>query len=425
MSFAVLWANTKKDLLLRLRDPLTLAAWIGIPFLIGGLVSSLGGDGGKPPRGKLLICDQDGSLLSGLLVGGFGQGPLAEFFEVLKVEAEAGREQIDAGKGEALLVIPEGFGEAILKDTPAELQLVRNPAHTILPGIAEETLSMLSDVVFYLQRIAGDRVRGDLEGFIEGPPAGSDVFPNETIAAFTVEINNCVERLGKYLFPPVIELELVEPEADESESAGGVPDIGFASLFFPCVIFMSLFFMAQGISDDVWQEKNQGTLRRALASPHSAAPMLAGKLLSTAMIMAPYALGGVCLGVVALGFRWRDVPMAVLWVVPVGVTLTAFMMLVQLCATSQRAGSLLTNALLFPLLMLGGAFFPFEAMPAWMASLGRRLPNGWALERFKDILFARASAGQLGLGFALVALLATILYGACLARLRGPFGRNA
>ena len=188
---------------------------------------------------------------------------------------------------------------------------------------------------------------------------------------------------------------------------------------------MSLFFMAQGISDEVWRERIQGTLRRGLATPWSAAPILGGKLLSTALVMAPYALGGVCLGVLVLGFRWRDVPLAVLWVVPVGVTLTAFMMLVQLCSTSQRAGSLLTMVFLFPMLMLGGAFFPFEAMPDWMAAMGRKLPNGWALERFKDVLFARASAGQLGLGFALVGLFLLVLTGACLARLRGPFGRDA
>ncbi len=45
--------------------------------------------------------------------------------------------------------------------------------------------------------------------------------------------------------------------------------------------------------------------------------------------------------------------------------------------------------------MLGGSFFPFEAMPGWMASVGRWTPNGIVLERFKAVLLGGADVGSL------------------------------
>jgi ABC-type multidrug transport system permease subunit len=96
-------------------------------------------------------------------------------------------------------------------------------------------------------------------------------------------------------------------------------------------------------------------------------------------------------------------------------------MLLQLLATSQKAGGLLSTLVLFPLMMIGGSFFPFEAMPGWLAAVGRRLPNGWALEQFRQILGGGATAA--GLLPAAAGLLAALLAGIWLAgwRLRGGF----
>jgi ABC-type multidrug transport system permease subunit len=45
--------------------------------------------------------------------------------------------------------------------------------------------------------------------------------------------------------------------------------------------------------------------------------------------------------------------------------------------------------------MLGGSFFPFEAMPTGMALVGRLTPNGWALSLFKRILDGSVTFGTL------------------------------
>ena len=54
--------------------------------------------------------------------------------------------------------------------------------------------------------------------------------------------------------------------------------------------------------------------------------------------------------------------------------------------------------------MIGGSFFPFEAMPDWMVRIGKLTPNGWALGHIKDILLRNGSLVSTGL--ALAALIA-------------------
>jgi ABC-type multidrug transport system permease subunit len=47
--------------------------------------------------------------------------------------------------------------------------------------------------------------------------------------------------------------------------------------------------------------------------------------------------------------------------------------------------------------MIGGSFFPFEAMPPWMAAIGAWTPNGLALLRLKALLFGELVPGALAM----------------------------
>ena len=58
-------ATAVKDLRRRLRDPLALALWLGIPFAILVLISLTFGGGEVKPQARLLVADEDKSLVSG------------------------------------------------------------------------------------------------------------------------------------------------------------------------------------------------------------------------------------------------------------------------------------------------------------------------------------------------------------------------
>jgi ABC-type multidrug transport system permease subunit len=410
MALAFTLAAAKKDLLRRLRDPFAFLLWLGIPLVLAALIGLVNSGGGKP-RGRLLVADLDGSFLSRAVGTAFAQKPLSEFFDVESVEETAGRARMNAGDASVLLVIPKGFGHAVLEDEPARLELVKNPAQHILPAVAEETLGLMTEAVFYAQRVAGDRLRTRFSA------ASDETWTESLVSDFSVDIHRTVERLSKFLSPAAIQVDL------EKKPETATPGPSFGSLFFPSMLFMALFFMAQGLSEDVWREKADGTLRRAMATPQSIAALLAGKLAAASVLLLAVAVVGLSIATQIFGFRWLDVPVAAAWIVGSGLALTTSMMLLQLFASSQRAGHLLTNTVVFPLTMIGGSFFPFEAMPAWMAAIGKRTPNGWALERFKAILFERATSGETALAFVVLAAATAVLFCLCQSRLRGAFAR--
>ena len=63
-----------KDLRRARRDPTSIAISVVIPLFIGILIK-LVSSGGWVPTAKLLIADEDDSLLSSFMVSALGQGP--------------------------------------------------------------------------------------------------------------------------------------------------------------------------------------------------------------------------------------------------------------------------------------------------------------------------------------------------------------
>jgi ABC-type multidrug transport system permease subunit len=82
----------------------------------------------------------------------------------------------------------------------------------------------------------------------------------------------------------------------------------------------------------------------------------------------------------------------------------------QLLGSTRRGASILTNMVLFPLLMVGGSFFPFESMPGWMAAVGRVTPNGWVLSTLKDVLGGSVDAATLAARLAALVVVGAALF---------------
>lgn len=402
MRFALLTAL--KDLKRRLADPIALAVWMGIPLLVGTLITLMGGGGAPTLKAHVLVADLDDSFLSNLVSNAGG-----ELLDTEKVDIDDGRARMNEGDASALLVIPEGFQEGVLHEKPTRLELITNPAERILPRIVEEALDILLEATFYLQRLMG----GPLQAI-----ADSEGFPtNDQVGSLSVQINEQLAAIQDVAFPPVIQVDYeVEHEEEGSSSSFGL-------LFFPGFLFMSVIFVAQGMSEDVWKEKEQGTLRRIVSSPRSVALFLAGKLLAGTVLMAFIAGLGVGIGVLFLDLSLAALPLAILWCALAGTGIYTLFLLIQLFASTPRAGSLLTMMVLFPLIMLGGSFFPFELMPGWMREVGTWTPNGQALVQLKHILAGDLEPAALARAAVFLAGSGAVLFLLSLRRLRGHFLR--
>ena len=171
------------------------------------------------------------------------------------------------------------------------------------------------------------------------------------------------------------------------------PALSFRQLFLPGMLFMSFLFIATGMSADIWEEHRLGTLRKALTTPQSASRLLAGKLIAGVLIISTIALIALAGAMILFDVPLVRVPAAMAWCAFAGGALLALMTFLYTLASSQRGAELLTNAIVFPLMMIGGWFFPFESMPDWMAAIGKRRRTGWRSSSSRISSSSDVSAG--------------------------------
>jgi len=335
------WISALKDLRRFRREPVTLLTWLAIPTFIAVILTVIFGPRDTRPHGTLLIADEDGGIAARALAGAFQQGALGQMLTVEKVNSDDGRKRMDKGEASALLIVPKGFTTAVFSAQPANLQLVRNPSQRILPGMIEETLSMFIEGAFYIQAVAGGR---------------------ESISVPLIQLDS----------------KVIQEKAE-------LPS-GFAVMLLPGVLYMGLFFVVRAMSADIWYERTSGALRRVVGTPSTIAGFLAGKLIAVALVLAAVGCFGLLAGHFMLDLHISNLPLAVLWVAATGSGLYLFMLTLQLAASSERMANFLTNFVVLPLTMLGGGFVPLDWMPQSFARIGRLTPNGWSVERLKDIL---------------------------------------
>jgi ABC-type multidrug transport system permease subunit len=392
----------RKDLGRLRRDPLALATSIGIPLVLVTVITLVFGGGQATPQGRLLIADEDGTFLSQALTSAFSREPLSKMIVIETTGREEGRRRMDRGDASALLIVPKGFQNAFFQSQPFQLLLVTNPAQQILPKIVQETLSIVVDGGFYVQKVAA----GPLRSLTTGQEPS-----DATVALASVAFKRFGESLTKYLNPLLIGLDL-HVTADKAENQN------VAALFLPAMLFMGLLFIGNAHALDIWKELSWGTLRRLASTPASLGAFLGGRLISLALILFGVALVGVA------GMRWfahvpvASVPLATLWLVLSGLAFYLLLVTIAVHASGPRPANVIGNLVVFPLSLIGGSFFPFEMMPDWMASIGRLTPNGWAVTQFNAFVAGSAHTQDFLIGAVCMAAVGSLLFLLTVRRMR-------
>ncbi|HUA63271.1 MAG TPA: ABC transporter permease [Verrucomicrobiae bacterium] len=401
------WIAALKDLRILRREPFSVATWVGIPLCIGMLIQLIFGGGGAHPQGVLLVADQDRTIASRFLTNAFGSEELGRMIKVETVDAKTGRERIDRGDGSALLVIPSGLQDAFLKNQPCRLELFKNAGQQILPNIIEQSLRVMVDGAFYLQRVASNELRS-----LNATGSGTDA----EVARNAVEMRHLSRDLSGYFSPPLIAVETIAEQEPGNRLTVG-------DRFFPNLIFLSLLLMANGLSTEIWKERLFGTLRRVAVSPAPVAAFLAGRVL---MVALAYSMVAVVSLVVAKYLASVAVPnmlIAAAWAAVSGTVFYLLLLPMAVTSPGQRFADVRGNLLVFPLAMLGGCFFPFDVLPDWMVRIGRWTPNGMAVIQFQNLLRGTADWRHGAAVLAALLLLGMLAFWLSVRRLKGEFLR--
>lgn len=386
---ATILVLTGKDLRRRFADPAALLLNLAIPLAIAGtLAITFGHRGGSAedsaPKLRMVVVNLDKGPLAEILTGATQNPQAAKRMEIKQASSrEEGLRILRDEEYAALLVIPEGFGEAVLAGRKTRFELIKNPAQSLMPIAAQQITEVAALYLSGAARLLGD----------DGPRL-ERLFKEEgwkntaELTALVTTLRDRLQGIDELLLPPIIVVD--EKKEEEQEPAGG---FDFLSWMYPGMMVMGLIFTGMTQMKDLLRERDAGTLRRQLASPLGAGAVLAAKVLSVGAIVAVADLILMAVGSIALGIHWgAALPLATASLVLV-LSVTGFAALLFSVVRTERQGDAFGGILTMVMSLLGGAFVPVEAMPGWMAGLARFTVNYWGNGTLRELATGGGWAG--------------------------------
>jgi ABC-type multidrug transport system permease subunit len=371
-----------KDLRRRLAAPSGVLISLAIPLaIVGAMALAFGGGGGTGhPRIRIVVADLDKSPLSNMIDGVSGNPEAAEHLDIRMVGSrEEGLAVMRDEDYAALLVIPEGFAEAVLDGRQTELELIKNPAQSLMPIVAEEGAQVLALYLSVGARFLDaddiERLRKLFEGEGWDDAVG--------LAASITDIYIRITRAEEILFPPLIDVETHQlAEGEEEEEGAGV------SLFtwmYPGMLVMGLLFVGLTQMKDLLQEREAGTLCRQLAAPVGPGRLLLAKVASVALVVAAALVLLLASGSFLFQIRWGSP--AALAAVGAGLVfaVTGFSALIFAVVKTERQGDAFGGVVVMLMSLVGGAFIPPQVLPEFLRGVSLFTLNHWANESLRAL----------------------------------------
>lgn len=198
------------------------------------------------------------------------------------------------------------------------------------------------------------------------------------------------------------------------------PDLDTSWVMIPALVGLILAFIGTIVTSiGLVKEREAGTMEQLAVMPFSSTAVVLGKI-------APYLLlASLDMVIVTVGGMWVfGVPfVGNLGVFAVGALLFLFVVLglgVLISTVSQTTGQAIQTALmmLLPQVLLSGMVFPLDSMAAGVRWIGYVLPLTWFITISQGVMLRGASWGSLWLPFVVLAVLAAVIFGAAVLRLR-------
>jgi len=376
------WLLLGKDLLRRRRSPLGVLAMIAFPLVFSGMMAlAFGGGDAKPPRARLLLENLDGGLAGGLIKSFLTADQVSDFLEVVEV-GEEGRRMIADGEASALLSIPEGTTGRLFDGEPVALEMIRNPAQTILPEIAEQTAAMLADVLSLAAGVLHSQVDRLALGSIEEIGDLSE----QDFGRLAAALRPVLTKAGKYLSEPPLALEVATLGEEAEEPAAGASIAAMIVLLvLPGISVYALFVIGDQMMRDVLTEARLGTLRRQLSAPVTGGQIIAAKVLLTAVV------AGIALLILAafaafLAPQPVDLAGFALLSLALVLAVTGCSALIYSLVRTESQGGTVSALIYLALAFSGGSFVPLDNMPAVVRAVAPLSPFYWGTLGFRDLL---------------------------------------
>lgn len=190
----------------------------------------------------------------------------------------------------------------------------------------------------------------------------------------------------------------------------GAADGGAWQWFVPGVLIMMCLFGPMMAGYGLLVELLGGSLERLLVTPLNRVAMLVGRVLKEFVMLLAQAVVLICVAM-PLGFRpdlaGTVVALALLAVLGVGLGALSFV----LAIASKPSGTLfylVTQTVLFPLVLLSGVLLPLTAAPGWMRAIAAVNPLRYVVDAERALLTGAFTPGPVLSGLVAALLVAVI-----------------
>ena len=360
----------RKDTIIRFESPWELMFFLILPiiftFIIGGGLSS--GGPGEDNRVVVPVIDEDGSPAAANLLTALAASEAIRPETYGRSEAE---ELLDANDVGAILIIPDGFGDALAvagqADEPAEV-IVRSAPGNNIAIVVEQEVNRAAGALARPLLVAGSATAAVAEARPFADEAARVAFYDAALSAAESTLS---DQPGRVEFTP-----LGESDGDYSQQAQSSAGQLVVWVFIPLLGASGLFVY----------ERAQGTLRRLMIAPTRKSQFLLGSIGGQYVFALLQMALLVLFGIYVMHVPWGNAPLALAVVlaafglagVALGTTMGTFV------KTESQAGSL-SIILGMVTAMLGGAMWPMELFPPGLQQVVKVLPTTWAMSALTDL----------------------------------------
>jgi len=315
----------------------TLAFPLIFIFMFGFIFQ--GGGGGGLTFGWV---DDDASPESAQLHTAFTALRSNELVELTEAEARA---QMQDGEVDAVIVVPDGYGEAITAGTagsataPASLTVITDPSRADLAGSVYQAVGAVLGVV----------------------------------------------NLGGR--PPLV---VPDPQTIQTEN------LNFISYFVPSMLGLSVMQVGIFAAIPLVADREKLILKRLAATPLRRWQLVGSNVLMRLLIAMVQAVIIVAVGVVFFGVEVTGSIAAVAFFVILGaLAFLALGYVVASFAATEDAANGMTSVIQFPMMFLSGTFFPIDEMPDVLQGIARIIPLTYLSDALRQVMVSGAAFAPL------------------------------
>jgi len=164
------------------------------------------------------------------------------------------------------------------------------------------------------------------------------------------------------------------------------PDVQFLNFLIPGIVGMTAMFGSINETMSIVWDKSLGVFDRILAAPVSSTSIIVGKTMAGAVMGLISALVLLVIGNLLFGVSFANVSWVLLVIILASFSFTGIGTIISGLASEPREAMMLSNLLRFPMMFLGGVFFPVEAMPMPLPYVARVLPLTFATEGLRAVM---------------------------------------